>query len=73
MSEVTRPTYKCDKCGKLYDDRKIFTEDVLNEGCSSIINGKSTYPVVGDQDYCSDSCFLTDIAEALNLDISSVL
>lgn len=58
----TKPVYECDNCGKEIVGDRIFTQDVPQEGCSSITHSETynSYDV-GGQDYCSIECLFEDI------------
>ncbi len=59
--------FVCNACGKEIDnDRRIFTEDVPNEGCSTIRYNNKFYDV-GNQDYCDFDCLLGDIKVTLGI------
>jgi len=64
--QKTKPVYVCDWCGNEISGDRIATQDVPNEGSSSIFHS-GTYASydVGGQDYCSIDCLMSDIRKSL--------
>lgn len=65
MSTKVKEVKVCDHCQKeIVGKSYITTEDIPNEGCSTIYHGKNSFEV-GGQDYCCFNCLVEDIKRHL--------
>lgn len=61
-----KPVYCCDNCGKEMTSPVIQTEDVANEGCSTISSKDHTFDV-DEGHYCGIDCLYQMIKKSLKI------